>query len=372
MDNFIKNMSRKHLVYLFFSVLITVSIFYYLFSQISLSEVWGLILGVDRRALYCFVFLAVSMSFFRTWRYLLLLWVVGYRPSALAFFLVVLVRNFFSDLLPARIGSLIYIYVVTARLGIPFASATSSFALSFLFDIVALVPLILIALIMAGSVESISLGGLLAGSVVLGVISVLLIKYLAWFCKIMAQWVKKYRGEHNKIFEFLCQTESDIEKVKTAGIFNRLIVLSLLVRITKYASLYIFVYALLKPIGYGFEDLHVAKVLLGICASELAASLPISGIAGFGAYEGAWALTFTMLGFEEKIASLTAVSHHLFTQVYGYSLGALALLLLLLPFFKSPDQVGDGNLILESGVVFYGKVLLAGILVASILFYIIW
>lgn len=365
-------MRQKHLVYLFFSLLITVSIFYYLFSHISLSEVWGLILGVDRRSLYCFLLLSLSMSFFRTWRYLLLLGVVGYRPPAFALFLVVVVRNFFSDLLPARIGTLIYIYIVTARLGIPYSSASSSFALSFLFDIVAIVPLILIAMVMAGSVESISLGGVLGGTVVLGVISVLLIKYLSWFCKVMAQWIKKYRGENNRIFDFFCQTESDIEKVKNAGIFDRLIVLSLLVRITKYASLYIFVYALLKPIGYGFEKLHVAKVMLGIVAAELAASLPISGIAGFGAYEGTWALTFTMLGFEERIASLTAVSHHLFTQAYGYLLGALALLLLLLPFFKSPALVANVDLGLESGAVFSGKVLLAGVLVTGVLFYFIW
>ena len=265
--------------------------------------------------------------------------------------------GFFSDLLLARLGSLIYINVVTARLGVPAASATSSFALSFLFDIVALVPLILIALI-------------LAGSAVLGVISVLLIKNLSWFCRIASGWIKKFRGTDNKLFVYLCQTESDIEKVKSAGIFNRLIILSLLVRIAKYSSLNIFVYALLKPIGYTFEDLHVAKVLLGIGASELAASLPISGIAGFGAYEGAWVLTFTMLGFEERIASLTAVSYHLSTQVYGYSLGAFALLLLLPPYFKPPVLDANPDLVLESTPVFLGKILLSIVIVMTVLSFI--
>jgi hypothetical protein len=74
----------------------------------------------------------------------------------------------------------------------------------------------------------------------------------------------------------------------------------------------------------------------------LAASLPVSGIGAFGAYEGAWAAAFELLGFPGHLAKLTAVSHHLFTQVYGYSLGALAFLLLLLPVFRPAAIVPTG------------------------------
>ena len=73
---------------------------------------------------------------------------------------------------------------------------------------------------------------------------------------------------------------------------------------------------------------------MGACGAEFSASLPISGIAGFGAYEGTWAIIFTILGFPQKLAITTGISHHLITQVWGYSLGVICLALLLLPLFK--------------------------------------
>ena len=61
----------------------------------------------------------------------------------------------------------------------------------------------------------------------------------------------------------------------------------------------------------------------------MAASLPISGIAGFGAYEGAWAGVFILLGFPAAMAKATSLSHHLVTQLYGYLIGIASILTLL-------------------------------------------
>jgi hypothetical protein len=134
------------------------------------------------------------------------------------------------------------------------------------------------------------------------------------------------------------------------GIYWRIFVLSLGVRCCKYLSLYVLLLALVLPLGFTVLSFPLPKVFLGLCSAELAASLPISGIAGFGVYEGAWTLVFQLLGYSERIAVLTSISHHLLTQVYGYSLGALALLVLLLPVFKretkaeSPEKQVVGKL----------------------------
>ncbi|MCB0337731.1 MAG: PD40 domain-containing protein, partial [Bdellovibrionales bacterium] len=61
--------------------------------------------------------------------------------------------------------------------------------------------------------------------------------------------------------------------------------------------------------------------------------LPFSGIAGFGLYEGTWAVVFRYLGLDGGVADVTAISHHLFTQVYGYLLGMIGFSALL---FISP------------------------------------
>lgn len=364
--------SRKRLIFTIVSLGVTVGIFYYLFKFVSPGEVIQLIKGVDRNALAMFVALSFSMSFFRTWRYQILLKLSGYKPSSLALFLVVLVRNFFSDLLPARIGSLIYIFIVNTRLAIPIGPATSSFAIAFLFDILAVVPLILLASWAAAIKVQISSLPLILGGATLGGITLILIYSLPKLCTFFVSFLTKFqfvKGRwKNELTKAISSTGEEIVKTKQARLYTPVMVLSLLIRVTKYAALYTFLYALLYPIGYSWHDLYVPSVFLGICASELAASLPISGIAAFGAYEGTWALTFELLGFPGHIAKLTAISHHLFTQVYGYLLGAFALVLIMLPFFKKEDSLISDEYSRETNYRFYSRIVTSSLLILLVLF----
>jgi len=331
-------MTRTRAVYFTASLLLTAGVLAYLFQHVTLREVFDLIAGAAPAGILAFVVLSLLTSLFRMWRYRLLLGLSGYAPGALPMFLVVLVRNLFSDLLPARLGSLIYVYIITARLGVPLGPATSSFALAFLFDILALAPLILLAVLFAGQHDFLSPLPLLSAALLLGAVTCSLIYFLPCFFEKGPAVIQKIKFLPERFRSLLGQAlaaaRDDVIKVRQAGIYTKVLVLSVIVRFGKYASLYAFLYALLSPRGFALADLQPARIFLGLCASELAASLPISGIAGFGAYQGAWTLTFTLLGFPIEIARITSLSHHLFTQVYGYSLGLLALLILLLPVFK--------------------------------------
>ena len=131
---------------------------------------------------------------------------------------------------------------------------------------------------------------------------------------------------------FLKDTEENLLLARSYNIYWKILALSFGVRLCKYLALYVLLIGLVIPIGYQFSDYPFSKVFIGLCSAELSSSLPISGIAGFGAYEGAWALVFQILGYPEKIAIITGISHHIITQLYGYSLGGLALLALLIPF----------------------------------------
>ncbi len=64
--------------------------------------------------------------------------------------LVTFVRNLFADLLPARIGSTVYIVVLRTRFGYPVDAGTSIWALAFLLDMVVMVPLMAIGIAMVG------------------------------------------------------------------------------------------------------------------------------------------------------------------------------------------------------------------------------
>lgn len=329
-------MNFKSWLFLGFSALTTVVVFQYIFARITWGEVADLILELDLGVLSLFIALSITMSVLRTWRYLVLLKVLKFQAPRLAMFLTVLVRNLFSDLLPARIGSLAYVFIANTRLGVPLSAATSTFAVAFLFDIIAVAPLILLAVLVVGGSDLVSGTILIGASVGLGAVALGLLlalpKLFSWAESILDRLPVK-----SATLAKLCERVSDeIKSTTKSGVYLKVLLLSVGVRVAKYASLYVFLLALLFPQGYTINQLSIPKVFLGLCSAELAASLPISGIAGFGAYEGAWALTFQLLGFEKQLSLVTGVAHHLFTQVYGYSLGLIALLLLWLPFFKAP------------------------------------
>ena len=330
---------KRRVIYLLFSAAVTVGVFSYLFSHVSPADILDLVINVDRRGIAMFLVLSLSMSVFRSWRYLLLLRVSGYRPSPAALYLVVIVRNFFSDLLPARLGSLVYIYLVTSRLGVPFAATFASYSLAFLFDIVVLVPMVLVAALQIAGDTGLSPWVLSGFGVLVGVVALLLLWALPGIFGVAAGALRALRwpGEERrkKWSEAFTEAAREVREAREKRIFFRVFILSFLVRLTKYGALYVLLFALIGPLGYGFTRLPVSKVFVGLCSAEFAASLPISGIAGFGAYEGTWALVFSLLGFGQDIARLTSISHHLLTQVYGYLLGVLAVLILLLPVFRA-------------------------------------
>lgn len=328
--------TRKRLVYALFSLVVTAGIFAWLFSHVTPSEVAGLLRNVDPRGVALFLLASFTMSLFRLWRYLVVLRVSGYAPGRLALFLVVLVRNTFSDFLPARLGTLVYIYIVTARLGIPFGAATASFALAFVFDMMALAPLIAWAALSLGGGPLWALIGF--GALLAGVMAAAL-AMLPRLVGLGSRWLGRLAflgaARIGRWRDGLAALTADLRKARQAGIYGKVLVLSIMVRVFKYASLYFFLFALVAPLGYGWSSLPPARAFAGLCAAEAAASLPVSGIAGFGAYEGAWALVFRLLLFPAQLAKSTSIAHHLFTQIYGYSLGLAALLLLLLPFRRT-------------------------------------
>jgi uncharacterized membrane protein YbhN (UPF0104 family) len=324
-----------------FSIAVTAGVFAYLLSKVSVAEVLNIIRNIPVAWIGLFILFSFAMSGFRAWRYQLLLGASGYQVSSVSLFLVTLVRNFFSDLLPARIGTLIYIYLIRSRLGIPLAPAMSSFAYAFLFDIISLSLLLIPATLVAGFGFR-SSSALWAGGVVLAGMSILILLVLPKLAHMVAAMilaVKKIPEKwRNRMCEELKNTEKHLLLARQRGIYWRVLALSVGVRCCKYLSLYVLLLGLVLPLGHQISDFPLAKVFLGLCSAELASSLPVSGIAGFGAYEGAWTLVFQLLGYEERIAVLTSISHHLFTQVYGYSLGGFALLLLMLPFFEKQQQ----------------------------------
>ncbi|MBP7276100.1 MAG: flippase-like domain-containing protein [Kiritimatiellae bacterium] len=323
----------QSVVFLGFSLLVAAAVFAHIFSHITWRQVADLMTGVDLPRAGLFVGLSLAMHLARTWRYRVILHSVGQSPGFFRLFPAVLVRGLCVDLLPARSGELVYIYLLRARLGVDLGAASASFALAILFDLMALAPLVMIALPLAGGGVTLSPGLLAAAGCALLALSAALIgglpAALRWAFGVCSRAPLRPPRARRALRRLLAGTHRQIGRARARGVYVPVFGLSILVRLLKYGALYALLLAMLHPQGYAPASLPFPKVFLGLCAAELSASLPISGIAGFGAYEGAWVLVFGLLGFPMDLARATSVSHHLFSQLYGYALGLLGLIALL-------------------------------------------
>lgn len=355
-----KRRTAQRLALILANAAVAAAIFGYLFSVIRPGDVLDLLRNVDRRAVTMFVVLSLATTVFRLWRYRILLRLSGYEPPPFPLFLMVLVRNAFSDLLPARLGTLIDVYFFTTRFGIPMTAAASCYSLAFAFEILSLAPLILIAAVRVAGAGTLPVAGLLGGGLVLFGLAAAAIAVMPWAfdlaARIVARRLPARWPARAKLADTLAGIGTEIRRVRTAGLYGRVLALSVMLRISKYATLYVFLFALLHPLGTTWSQLDPSRVFLGLCASEFAASLPISGIAGFGAYEGAWMAVFRLLGFPADIAAMTSVAHHLFTQAYGYGLGAVALTALFLPWFRRRETAPAATPVRDGSLRFYMKI----------------
>lgn len=325
----------KRRLYLVASIAITVAVLIYVFQKITMQSVIDLLLNASWRGIAAFLVCSFAMSVFRTWRYRLMLQVLGEAPSSIALFLVVIVRNFCSDLLPARLGSLVYVFLVNTRLGVRLDSATSTFALATIFDAIGLVPIIAIGIALVGSTAGAYSTFLLIGVAIVAILSIasllLLPKILQLSLPVLRVLERAGLRWVRTVSELVAGITDKVQAIAGSGIYFRVFVLSFLGRLCKYAGIYFFIFALLNPLGYSIAVLDPAKVFLGVCASELSASLPISGIGGFGLYQGTWVVVFKLLGFSAEIASTTALSHTIFSQAYACAQAIIGIVLLALP-----------------------------------------
>jgi uncharacterized membrane protein YbhN (UPF0104 family) len=324
--------SLKRAICYLLSIALTYFVFDYIFSKIDLIDVYALASKSDLNAMLAFLCLSLIGSYCRAWRYQILLSQSGNVANISSLFLIVLVRNLCADILPAKIGSAAYIFLVNKKLGISLTSCTTSFILAFIFDMIALAPLLIYASWGVFGTHANSVELIISISLVLVLLFSILLWRLRDILNLLIKILEKLTNSKRPITQiktWLKQAAVELEQATKNHIYLPVLLISVLIRLCKYGSLYLLLFAFLRPLGEAISNIAPSHAFLGIFAAELAASSPISGIGGFGAYEGAWVFTFKLLGLSTYLANTTAISHHIFTQAYGYLLGLLAILLLL-------------------------------------------
>lgn len=312
------------------SLAVTAGIFWYLLSQIDSGELIDTARSMTPRYLWAFVALLLAGVMARAVRFWLLL---DRGPTLHLLTAIVMARNLFVDLLPARLGELSYVYLLTKRAHRPAEDGVASLFLAILFDVVAIAPLILLAVFVIGGDGTVSVPVLTAAAIGLGALAFAAMRVAAP----IGVWVAERLGPAGatgwraQAVGLVLKTVEALRDVEQRRIFGRVLLVSMVVRVCKFGSYYFLVLAIMGPLGYTIGGLGFFRVFLGIVGAELAAALPIHGIAGFGTFEAAWALSFSQLGFSTEHAILSGILAHAVSQVVEYSLGICALLYVMRP-----------------------------------------
>ena len=259
------------------------------------------------------------------------------------------VSNLFVDLLPARSGSLAYIVFLNRKLAVGLPACFSSFAFSFIFDLIGMLPLFFTAIILHGVAagqQAPLLWALLAALGVIALLALFLLEkvlalgqaILAWLAARLPGKAKEYGA---RAAQELGDMARDVTRVKGQGVYGRVLWVSVAIRALKYTGLYLLVAGLAAQWPAEAARLSFPLILFALVAAEAMASLPVSGLAGFGAYEGVMMATLRGAGLAPTQAALIPFGLHLLTQAIDYTLGGAALIVLSLR--KTPERPEEQN-----------------------------
>jgi uncharacterized protein (TIRG00374 family) len=347
MKNHNKKSSKKGLILRIINIVIVVGfgafLVYYLLGKISIGQVKDAITGVDKTSLIIALTLLSISIFIRTYRKNIL---VGSKRISMAdMFLVVLIRNAFNMVLPARTGELSYVYVLQRKFKFPLEIGVSTLMIVLVFDLVIVFSLIVISIIVV-LINKFS-GSYLAVVLIAAALLVVLLLVLFYFSKVIGfllmiieKILARYRIGKNKVIQAVYKKMVDINKnieiIQKRRIYWKVYLSSIAIRVLKFGSYYMMIYAILKPEGYTFAELNFWIIFLAVVAAEISAVLPTHALAGFGTYEGAFLLVLGILGFKITGIAWEAVAfgYHIITLTFIVALGIIAIIILSMPFYK--------------------------------------
>jgi len=323
----------------------------FLLRGISFTDIKNAIVNSYKPSLISAFVIVFISDIFRAYRMQIL---VGTNKIRLQdMFLVALIRNAFTMVLPARTGELSYVYVMTKKFKFPVEVGISTLALVMVFDLAIVFSLIVIAIIIVwitigfGSLAISSWPVIMIAGVLL-IVSLLLLFYLSaiirFFLNLISKLMLKTRAGRSKavqyIYKKLFDINESIELIKQRKIYGKVYFYSIICRVLKFVAYYMVIHAILQPMGYGFLSLNFWIIFLATVVAEISAVLPTHALAGFGTYEGAFALAFVALGFPASLSKIVGFSYHITMLSFSVILGVLSMIIISLPFYrlKNPKQ----------------------------------
>jgi uncharacterized membrane protein YbhN (UPF0104 family) len=331
---------RNRLIWIVSGVLLSATLLALLFSRTSLQQISAAIAGARADLLILYPVLVLITLGLRAYRYGVLVGFnqIGFWPLVL----VTQIRNVCVDLLPARLGNAAYLYLLPARYGVPIELGISSLASAVLFDLFCVSPIIIGAAalllttatappVLIPTVLAAGAAALLAG-IVLGA---LLLSSARW-ANALASWTAKRAGQTGsawaaRIWTTLQRSLLDMAQLRARGLMLRVLLLSLALRIGKFACLVTIMLAVAAPYlqqsGWAALGVCWITVLLG----EVTLTLPLPTLASLGTLEFGLSLGLTTIGgLSAAQAASVSLGVRILSTALQFLVGSLCLILLAL------------------------------------------
>ena len=313
-------------------------------SEVNLSMVFQTLKGVPLGVALVYTLMLVANTLLRTVRYRLLLG-ASMGSGKISFpllFIITGVRNMIVDLLPARLGELVFVTMLKKSCRVPVSAGIATLALSFLLDVVILIPLLLLVG-MLPLTESTLRQGSLPAALLLGVIITIGIIVLWPGLRAFTRWSRgktRTSGLAYRLVSFFSDVSDALTRCRQVGMLGWVLGLTAGIRILKYGGLILLFDTVVSSPGMIAAAANVVDVLVALIASEVGASLPIPTLMSFGAYEAGGAAAFVLLGYPLAAAVMALLTVHIGSQVLDYTIGCTCLILF---FIIGAGDAGHGK-----------------------------
>ncbi len=277
---------------------------------------------------------------FRALRYRILIQASGEAPENIpgmkSMVLITAVRGMVVDLLPARLGELIYVALLKKFCKTSIPAGLSSLLFAMLLDIAVLAPITILLGILIGFPNTAPLKVAILAMFVVVVFYFGIRFILPWFISTLNKFSFRDNSIFSRLVQVINQLNDAIQTTLHGGVFLKVIGLTIIVRGLKYIGLLILFQSVVGGNFPILETLSSIKVLAAMIASEMTAALPIPTLMSFGAWEVGGMTFMALFGAPPQDALLALLAIHIETQAVDYGIGLTALFLLFTRVSDSP------------------------------------
>jgi len=268
----------KKLIKIILSVFITMIILYFLFSKVEISTLWEALSSLPIKLIIGGFFIYLLVYIIRTLRFHVL---IRGMLSIKNLFSIVCIHNLFTQMIPARLGELSYIYMLKKR-KVPLKINLSSLTIARIIDFIMLSILFFFGIYSTPLIKQ--------NFYLLFIIILLLFILITIFLLITVFRPEKViilikpfkkRIKHNFFLSLINKLEETLYEFKILK-SKKSVSLILLSSLALWLSMYAFGYVFLI---FLFPDLTLSNIALVVSLPGFISILPIHGIGGYGTTE---------------------------------------------------------------------------------------